>query len=793
MLLYLLTTPLVLSSFSQDPITPELAEVLRMAPQEHHRAYILMEERMQPEELPTLAASASRRDRQASVSANLRAFAASSQAELRTLATNLELEGHLSFREPLWIVNGYRVAGDRIGLQQLATLPGISMIQYDPIRDPSEVQDIPLRAAIQNQAAPEKPGNGRSTTYYSEGFESGSLSSEWTTTTTACGRVQVTTAHGPSTGNYHFVCDSDSDGCYSTATLTLTLDLSAVATASLRFRFKDMNDEFHSGSDILQASDNGGLTWVKIDDLTGQNDAYITKTYDLDPLGLSYGSNFKIRWSWYDNYSATTDGFGFDDIELADYFPPPPPPAPEPNLVKHQAPDLWAEGINGAGAVLLNIDSGTDRNHPDLANRIWTNPLDPVDGVDNDGNGYVDDSWGWNFSSNNNNPNGGGHGTSTAGIMVGDGSGGVRQTGMAPGAELAVCELGNESDHWAALQWGVSVGVDCSSSSYSYKWPFSPKPDYHTHRSVSEMVLAAGQIHCNSIGNQGGSSSYPIPFNISAPGNVPGPWIHPDQEIGGIAAVLGCCGISVGNDAYYTPSGRGPSAWEDIRLYNASYPHSQNSAYWDYPVGGWGLPLPGLLKPDIAGYTDGCYTTTDGGGHGTFGGTSCATPHIGGATALMISANPNILPRHISKALQTTAIDRGPSGKDLEWGSGVAQVHNAALRLIHMAIPNTLTPNRGQTVSVALSGPAGSDYGLFYGMALGTTILPGAIGSLELDQGTLLSLGSLNTAGEATEQGTIPNNPVLAGKSIHLQSVCDDTSGTTGSYLFSLVETMVVQ
>ena len=62
----------------------------------------------------------------------------------------------------------------------------------------------------------------------------------------------------------------------------------------------------------------------------------------------------------------------------------------------------------GAGqrAYVGVIDQGIDISHPDLGvepgGAIWTNPFDPVDGVDNDGNGYVDDVHGWDFSDQTN-------------------------------------------------------------------------------------------------------------------------------------------------------------------------------------------------------------------------------------------------------------------------------------------------------------------------------------------------------------------------------------------------------
>lgn len=54
--------------------------------------------------------------------------------------------------------------------------------------------------------------------------------------------------------------------------------------------------------------------------------------------------------------------------------------------------------------LLAVIDGGFDYNHPDLAWKWWSNPADPVDGKDNDGNGWVDDQFGWDRETNSNLP-----------------------------------------------------------------------------------------------------------------------------------------------------------------------------------------------------------------------------------------------------------------------------------------------------------------------------------------------------------------------------------------------------
>lgn len=68
--------------------------------------------------------------------------------------------------------------------------------------------------------------------------------------------------------------------------------------------------------------------------------------------------------------------------------------------------------------VVAIIDTGADINHPLIKNNIWTNSQEVINGIDDDGNGLIDDIHGWNFVANNNDlSDNNSHGTHIAGII----------------------------------------------------------------------------------------------------------------------------------------------------------------------------------------------------------------------------------------------------------------------------------------------------------------------------------------------------------------------------------------
>lgn len=116
-----------------------------------------------------------------------------------------------------------------------------------------------------------------------------------------------------------------------------------------------------------------------------------------------------------------------------------------------EADSAWAKlGANPREVVVAVIDSGLDWNHADFDwGNIWNNPGEtPDNGVDDDGNGYVDDVIGWDFLGQNNKPwDHDGHGTLTAGIIAADSDNGVGIAGINPHAKIMVLKALNAFGH----------------------------------------------------------------------------------------------------------------------------------------------------------------------------------------------------------------------------------------------------------------------------------------------------------------------------------------------------------
>ena len=97
------------------------------------------------------------------------------------------------------------------------------------------------------------------------------------------------------------------------------------------------------------------------------------------------------------------------------------------------APNAWDTITGGSEVIIGVIDTGVDWHHPELSDNIWINETESngTPGLDDDGNGYIDDIRGWDFYGDDNNPmDYNGHGTHVSGTIAGIGNNGATICGV---------------------------------------------------------------------------------------------------------------------------------------------------------------------------------------------------------------------------------------------------------------------------------------------------------------------------------------------------------------------------
>ncbi len=325
------------------------------------------------------------------------------------------------------------------------------------------------------------------------------------------------------------------------------------------------------------------------------------------------------------------------------------------NIKKLNVPKVWKElKITGEGVVVAMFDQGINYKHEDLRGNIWINEKEkPNNGKDDDQNGLVDDYYGFNFTHHKAEvaPVGGNHGTLTSSVVAGDGTGGT-VTGVAPRAKLmGLIAWGGPYVAARAFQYALEQGADIVSMSFSI-------PGLgHTRglwRLMAEQATCAGLVLISGAGNFQRKAK--IPVQIRIPEGIP-------------------CVICIGgvNEKMKIPRfvSFGPVEWSKVKFYE------------DYP-----MPK-GLVKPDVCAFPGpkiGLISPRADTGYlpdnNQFHGNSLSAPHVAGVCALILQANPELLPWRIKEILEETATDIRPRGKDTETGAGLVHAYKAVQKAL---------------------------------------------------------------------------------------------------------------
>ncbi|WP_158219697.1 S8 family serine peptidase [Ideonella sp. A 288] len=195
-----------------------------------------------------------------------------------------------------------------------------------------------------------------------------------------------------------------------------------------------------------------------------------------------------------------------------------------------KAPLAWNTTTGSAGVVVMMIDSGFDHTHPDLAANAWVNAAEAngVAGIDDDGNGFVDDVHGIDVSNGDGDPmDDNGHGTHVAGVIGAVGNNNLGVVGVNWTVRLAACKtlnaLGESSvagaiaclEYTRALK---NAGVNVVAANMSWGGPGGFSQGLRDAISAQQDILfiaSAGNLALNNDTNAFYPASYDLPNVIA--------------------------------------------------------------------------------------------------------------------------------------------------------------------------------------------------------------------------------------------------------------------------------------
>jgi len=294
------------------------------------------------------------------------------------------------------------------------------------------------------------------------------------------------------------------------------------------------------------------------------------------------------------------------------------------------APEAWNIATGSSNIIVAVIDTGVDYTHPDLAANMWVNAAEAngIPGVDDDGNGYIDDIHGYDFVNNDGDPmDDHYHGTHCAGTIGAVGNNGQGVAGVCWNVKIMALKFldssgsGNTSDAIEAVQYAILMGANLSSNSWgggSYS------------QALKDVIDAAGNANQLFVAAAGNSSS--------------------DND------------ISPAYPASYTS--------ENIIAVLATDRYDNMSSFSSY----------GLTSVDIGAPGSDILSCQPGSNYQYLSGTSMATPHVSGATALIWSFSPSMPYQEVKDLLIQTA-DKIPALAGRCVSEGRLNLYNAVNEL----------------------------------------------------------------------------------------------------------------
>lgn len=369
----------------------------------------------------------------------------------------------------------------------------------------------------------------------------------------------------------------------------------------------------------------------------------------------------------------------------------------------------------GSGVVVAVVDTGVDITHPDLAGNVWTNPGEiPDNGIDDDGNGFIDDVHGWSVLSNSNQIDDSiGHGTHLAGTIAAQDNNGIGMVGVAPDATIMPVQVFSESSDAFTLSQGILYAVHNGADVINNSWEMCSGncPSAGVVEDAVRTAHAAGVVVVFAAGNETAD------IRLRSPQNLPESIV-----------------VSA------TTPGDTRADFSNFGLLDVGAPGSgdPNDANVDEPSYG----ILSLKASNCIWY----YCMDDrlvGDGYVRFAGTSMAAPHAAGVAALILGLHPKYSPEQVRQVMRRIAVDANHNGYDTDLGYGRVDVAKLASE------PTPLealiqAPLLVQTSQVTIAGSANGDKFQKYVLEVGKGTAPTAWTTL-VTSTTAVSAGTLAT------------------------------------------------
>jgi len=306
------------------------------------------------------------------------------------------------------------------------------------------------------------------------------------------------------------------------------------------------------------------------------------------------------------------------------------------------AQEAWRDTTGSKDIIIAVIDSGVDYTHPDLAGNMWVNTHEiPDNGIDDDGNGYVDDYHGYNFDTQRPDPMATDlHGTHCAGTIGAVGNNG-----------FGVC----------GVNWHTSI-MPLNTYNVSAKGHYSSS-------------LIAAYLYADKMGARITSNSYGGHTFSQA-------W---SDTINQTHFFMVCAAMNEGSDNDMDPIY--PAGFQNSNIISVGSIDSNNDKSW---FSNYGKASVDLMAPG-----GNIYSTSWGSiPYSWQSGTSMATPHVAGIAGLLLSWNPNLTNQElIDRILSTT----DPIGNGYLYPTVTNGRVNVAHALYWNSSPgiNSVYPNHG--------------------------------------------------------------------------------------------------